>query len=489
MAVGLTPHYIEERPLEGWTPEQYLVLAHECAVATGWRVDYLSHNGLIAYTDNGILSWNAEVTIKIVDGTFQIKSASTGNEMMDWGKNKKNVAKFLANFDDLQHSFTSEQLDARYQELKAQLVAPEEDILILPPPTTSDSVKGFFSIFIPTPGYFVTPIFINLNIFIFILMVIRGVSIISPDNLSLLNWGASFRPLVLEGQWWRLFTACFIHIGIIHLLMNMYALLYIGVLLEPILGKLRFLAAYLLTGIAASVISLWWHDLTISAGASGAIFGMYGVFLALLTTNLIDKSVRKSLLSSILVFVVFNLIYGLQGNIDNAAHIGGLISGLVIGYALVPSLKNYENSTIKLTTISVLTSIVLVSSYLVYTHLPNDYSKYDEKMKEFVSNELMALHFFNLPHDTPKEKQLSELKDKGIYYWNQNLELIEQLNALDVPEVVKAKNDKLLEYCQLRISSYELIYKAIEEDTDIYDSDIEAYNNKINQIINDISNQ
>jgi rhomboid protease GluP len=110
-------------------------------------------------------------------------------------------------------------------------------------------------------------------------------------------------------------------------------LLYIGLLLEPYLGKTRFLTAYLISGIAASMTSLWWNDLTISAGASGAIFGMYGVFLALLSTNLLDKSVKKVLFTSIAVFAGYNILNGLKSNsgIDNAAHIGGLISGLIIG--------------------------------------------------------------------------------------------------------------------------------------------------------------
>jgi rhomboid protease GluP len=137
-------------------------------------------------------------------------------------------------------------------------------------------------------------------------MAITGVNIISPDSESLVQWGANFRPLTLEGQAWRLLTNCFLHIGILHLLLNMYALLYIGVLLEPHLGRLRFAAFYILTCIIASTVSVSWHDLTVSAGASGAIFGMYGVFLALLSTNLIEKSARKALLASIGIFVVFN---------------------------------------------------------------------------------------------------------------------------------------------------------------------------------------
>jgi len=320
-------------------------------------------------------------------------------------------------------------------------------------------------------------------------MLISGVHILLPENQDLLNWGANFRPMTLEGQWWRLFTACFLHIGILHLLLNMYALLYIGLLLEPYLGKTRFLAAYLISGIAASMTSLWWHDLTISAGASGAIFGMYGVFLALLTTNLLDKSVKKALLTSIAVFVGYNILNGLKPNsgIDNAAHIGGLLSGFIIGYAFIPSLKQFENKAIKFSTIAALTIALLVSSFTVYQSLPNDIGKYDEKMKEFVSMESMALEVYNLPEGTPNEKILSEIKDRGLYYWNENIKLIDSFKDLDLPLPIRTRNSKLKEYCELRIKSYELIYKAINEGTDKYQNEIEVYNKKIELIISELT--
>jgi rhomboid protease GluP len=116
-----------------------------------------------------------------------------------------------------------------------------------------------------------------------------------------------------------------------HLIMNTFALLYIGMFLEPLIGKYRFLAAYILTGICAGLMSITMHPASVGVGASGAIFGMYGVFLSLLTTNYIQKSLRKTMLRSILFFVLLNLLYGLEGNTDNAAHIGGLLSGIIIG--------------------------------------------------------------------------------------------------------------------------------------------------------------
>jgi len=485
MAVGFTPKHISEFPLNDLTQEQFLVIANEAAKKMQWNVGYISNTGLIAYTNNGMFSKNSEIKIKIENGIAHLRSASTGSEMMDWGKNKKIINEFLATFEQLKSTLTIAELELKYQELKTSFPPEEEDILRQPPETTTEQIKGFFSIFKPTKGFFVTPLLVDLNILIFILMAISGVNIMIPDNDSLLSWGANFRPMTLDGGWWRLLTNCFLHIGIFHLLMNMYALVYIGLLLEPYLGRFRFISAYILTGIIASVASLWWYDFTISAGASGAIFGMYGVFLALLTTNIIEQTARKALLTSIGIFVGYNLLYGMKGGIDNAAHIGGLLGGIIIGYAFIPSLKR-PASQLKYSTSVLLALVILASSFAVYKNIPNNIAAYDERMKEFVTMEALALEVYHMPENTTNEKLLYALKDRGIYYWNESIKLIDSVNTMDIPEELKAKDQLLREYCELRIKSYELLYKAISEDTDQYKEEIEEYNKKIEAKIKEL---
>ena len=152
------------------------------------------------------------------------------------------------------------------------------------------------------------------------------------DARDLVTWGGDYRPLTFGGQWWRLLTSIFVHAGLMHLLLNMYGLFFAAIFLEPLLGKTRYAIAYLICGIAASIVSMSWHPATVAIGASGAIFGLYGVLVALLTTNKVEIAGKKGLLLFSLFFIVINLVTGLAGNIDNAAHIGGLLSGLVIGY-------------------------------------------------------------------------------------------------------------------------------------------------------------
>jgi membrane associated rhomboid family serine protease len=186
----------------------------------------------------------------------------------------------------------------------------------------------------------VTYTIIGINVLVFMIMGLQGAGVFEANGLVHLRWGSNYGTLTASGDWWRLFTAIFLHFGIIHLALNMYALFSIAAYLEPMLGKLRYITAYLCCGILASLASLCWHTEPVnSAGASGAVFGMYGVFLALLTTNLIPKQVRRPVLLSIVIFVIYNIANGIKGGIDGAAHIGGLVSGAIIGYLFAFSIK------------------------------------------------------------------------------------------------------------------------------------------------------
>jgi rhomboid protease GluP len=162
-------------------------------------------------------------------------------------------------------------------------------------------------------------------------MMCSGLGFINFSAHDLLSWGANFGPLVKNGEWWRLSTNTFLHGGIMHILTNMIGLIFLGVILEMRLGKIRFLLSYLFIGVVASLVSIWWNQSIVSVGASGAIFGLSGIFLALLVSKFYDENFTKSFLIGTLVFIGYNLLYGLTGGIDNAAHIGGLVSGFILG--------------------------------------------------------------------------------------------------------------------------------------------------------------
>lgn len=191
----------------------------------------------------------------------------------------------------------------------------------------------------PKDGFFITPIILNLNLLLYVAMVVAGLGFIEFSGGDLLDWGANYRPYTTNGAWWRLLTSVFLHGDIIHLMANLIGFIFVGELLEPLLGRWKFTLVYLGTGILASCASIWWHPATVSIGASGAIFGLYGVLLALLLRRVFSAEFSKIFLWITLAFVGINLFMGLTGGIDNAAHIGGLVSGFVIGIMLAPSSK------------------------------------------------------------------------------------------------------------------------------------------------------
>jgi len=202
-----------------------------------------------------------------------------------------------------------------------------------------NELKEFLAFFIPRPDFYITPIIINLNLLVFVAMVCSGLGFISFKTHDLLTWGANFRPSTIHGEWWRLLTSTFLHGGIMHLLANIYGLLFVGLFLEPILGKLKFAMLYIGTGIFASIANIWWYSHTVSVGASGAIFGLYGFFLGTLLLKVFPPDFSKAFLISTLIFIAFNLLMGITGGIDNAAHIGGLVSGFIVGLAMSKQLK------------------------------------------------------------------------------------------------------------------------------------------------------
>ena len=132
------------------------------------------------------------------------------------------------------------------------------------------------------PKSYVTSALVAINTLIFIAMAVAtsGDSVFKPDGRVHIDWGSNFGPLTSDGQWWRLFTCTFLHFGFLHLALNMYALYDGGRFTERLYGHAEFLALYVVSGLTGSVASLLWNPLVNSAGASGAIFGVYGAMVA-----------------------------------------------------------------------------------------------------------------------------------------------------------------------------------------------------------------
>ncbi|KHF41828.1 rhomboid family protein [Halalkalibacter okhensis] len=147
----------------------------------------------------------------------------------------------------------------------------------------------------------------------------------STSVLTLIEFGAKYNPLIIGGEWWRLFTAMFLHIGFLHLFMNSLALFYLGSAVERMYGTWRFLFIYFVAGLSGSIASFAFNE-QVAAGASGAIFGCFGALLYFGT--IYRKLFFRTMGKSLLTILVINLVFGFAvPMVDNGAHIGGLIGG------------------------------------------------------------------------------------------------------------------------------------------------------------------
>jgi membrane associated rhomboid family serine protease/Flp pilus assembly protein TadD len=182
-----------------------------------------------------------------------------------------------------------------------------------------------------------TATLIAINLAIFLAMALSAGQFLRFSGDQVLRWGANYGPLTMNGQLWRLVTAMFVHIGLAHLLINMWCLYELGGLTEHIYGRGSMLLLYGLTGMAGSLASLARNPTIVSAGASGAVFGLAGVLITSLAFGKLAAPGRGLMvaMASLLAFAAYNLTYGfLKGGIDNGAHLGGLVSGLLLGIAV-----------------------------------------------------------------------------------------------------------------------------------------------------------
>jgi len=230
------------------------------------------------------------------------------------------------------------------------------------PPPPPPPVRTRRSMLTAAPA---TNVLVGINCLVFLAMVAHHVSAVSPTTGQLLDWGADHTGAVLIfGQWWRIVTAMFVHVGFLHLATNMWCLWNLGMLAEPLLGSVGMLTAYILTGAAGNLLSTfvnwWWnygdwiktHDLGVfpaGAGASGAVFGIAGVLIILLKSQRLPIPPQElhRLRKSVIYFAAINLVLGLSISfgtmvahsglsIDNMAHLGGFLCGLLFAAPLVP---------------------------------------------------------------------------------------------------------------------------------------------------------
>ncbi len=326
-------------------------------------------------------------------------------------------------------------------------------------------------LFAITPHTLVTPAIVAVNAVIFALMTLDSGALFSPGAETLVKWGANFGPLTLDGQWWRLLTCTFVHIGLIHIGLNMWVLWDVGQLIERLTGNAGFLLLYVLSGLFGSLASVYWNPNVLSAGASGAVFGAFGGLLGfvLIRGDSIPKSILGRLRTSGTSFLFYNLIFGLAiPGLDMAAHVGGFGAGFGCGLGLSQPLDRVTlvTRTWRNAVMVALGTALLAAALSVAPAAPVDLHS---RAVRFSAVEKQALDTYNDAVRRYQNGKLSEdefartIETQILPPWRAAREEFDQIDVQRVAAGSRDSLDKLRQYLVLREQAWEALAAGLEE--------------------------
>ncbi|QHS54392.1 rhomboid family intramembrane serine protease [Mucilaginibacter sp. 14171R-50] len=496
MSWGISPRKSFVVPLNEYNADHYLTLVYHAFNNLGWHIGYFNTDGIIAYTNISWASYAEEVSVHIVNNRAIIKSECVGYQFYftDYGKNEKNLDLLFGEI-----TYVEQYLQPTLQETAQELMdaIPDRQFISFedPPLGYKAKLRGFLSHFTPKPGYTITPILILTNIGIYFISTTILIAMLVAKSMQTkqlanpgtaislediyLSVGFSGRTPVLHGQLWRLITNTFLHFSLLHIAGNMIVLIYIGSLIENKLGKWNYLFIYLLTGICASTTSVIWNEQGILAGASGAIFGLFGVLLALLTTNFYENNARKALLISTTIFIGYSII-PVGRNVDHAAHFGGLISGFIFGWVAYLGLRHQKKNLIAASALGITIMYTTLCIWLAPVYQFKELQQLTAKTDTLFST---LNNDFYRTTNLDRSQRLAMFNNKTLRRVDTLLTVVKKLNTLILPDKEKRVAVIKSKIIELECRLYKLLYKEFSDNDNYkYRAEITGITNSINEL-------
>lgn len=322
------------------------------------------------------------------------------------------------------------------------------------------------------------PILIAINVIVYVVMGLSGIGCLMPAADSTLPWGVNYWPLTTSGEWWRLLTSAFVHFGLFHVALNMWALYAVGKFTERLYGNGVFLLIYLLSALLSGVASITWEHVAVAAGASGAIFAIYGALMAYLVFQhgSFPQGAVARLLRSTMGFIVINIVFGFSvEGISNSAHLGGLASGFVLGAVFARPLdaERQKRQTVPKVLAGVTLGVVMLATWIALVpKYPSNYRTdaafkdsfdriiADAQQTDLKVNALINQSRVGLITDTAFSEQVEK---NVVHQWAANVNELEALN-LEPQSPFRPLFDKTLKLARLNRDAYQTLVAALGED-------------------------
>lgn len=345
-----------------------------------------------------------------------------------------------------------------------------------------------------TPWVCIVPIVIGVNVLLFVLMTNAGVSDTSPEVQEIFEWGGNFGPKTIGGQWWRILTCTFVHYGTAHLMTNMAFLLVVGCLVERMLGNCGFLVIYLLSALGGTLVSLFWNPMySVGAGASGAIFGVYGALLALLLLRYRSIPVKtltkwqKVALGLILLDVFFGFFVPAASRsrgdgsfymVDIAAHLGGFMMGFFVASMLSQPFTHEARAGRRSRNVAVgaAGTFIIVVGMISLRAYHAEVVQVDRELERFYEVEKKSLDACDLAEEKAEKQELTyaalaDLIERDVLpEWRAVRGRLSALKQL--PEDCQRIVTPLLEYIRVRQEHWEFLVPTLR----LYSENVQAQN-------------
>ncbi|MDB5813551.1 MAG: rhomboid family intrarane serine protease [Rhodocyclales bacterium] len=314
---------------------------------------------------------------------------------------------------------------------------------------------------------------IGICVVVFIAELWQGRTWWTVRSDVLLAMGADFGPKVQSGESWRLLTAIFLHGNPLHIVLNMLALWQVGYFVERIFGRFGMALLFLVCGLMGSLASIWWRAQGLSVGASGAIFGLYGALLVWLIRRRheVPLGIFKQLRSGTLGFIVYSLFAGVAlPGIDNAAHLGGLLGGMLLGSGMAPPLgkparQQWRQRTTWLALLAVLACAgwlwhsvpqvaVAWQQHAEFSQVVHDFALHDAQLEQQVQSLMRQMQ----AHQLRQADAARMLDEELLPGWQAQ---IDRLAAISVAPADASRHQALLRYASLRHSALLMLARAL----------------------------
>jgi rhomboid protease GluP len=479
MALGWKTQYEKRVPSDGLSNWEIFSIAEKACKDLEWEYLMVDEKTFTATTPTHWTLSEQIIKVMVEQNEIVFESQSESLDLYEAGRNKKNIE------EQLLPAFSKARKRVSYEELQfAANALRSETIKQIRSGNRIASERMSFGL----KDHEVTFTLIGIHLLVFLIMVFNGVDYVNPSVKDIIAWGGNLKLNVTGGEWWRLITASFVHIGILPLLVNMSGLYFIGLVVEPILGKLKFLIAYLCTGVIAGLASILWIEEGVTAGAAGAVLAMYGVLLAFATTSYINKKFLKVWAVGIAAYIIFNVFMGMRGANDNAADIGGFIAGICVGYLFY--FFHFKRNLARAGGARISVEVLLITSLLVFFYLRkngrDDTLRFEKEVMRLNQIELKAMTQMKQLQSKTNIEAALVLRDSALPQWRHFQKEIMKTDAYHLDDEFKNKRKLLSKYAALRVRQTELIFKSIDEGTEKYNAEIEDVSNKIDKIIDQL---